>query len=185
MQTTCSNLIRSSAALLGLALAITSGTVFGREKISVPNSTVSHDALDALVGFTPLTAFEIAAKFPRTAPPGYVVGNARRTTSIAYDLKPQPITDAGLEQGLKVFGRLMGGMVPNLIWKRKEIIEMAGQRWIFLEMTSSAIDTDIYNIMLITPFDGKMLIFNFVTTKEDFVTQEAALRASVASIHLT
>ena len=182
MQTTCSNLSRSSAALLGLALAITSGTVFGREKISVPNSTVS---LDALVGFTPLTAFEIAAKFPRTAPPGYVVGNARRTTSIAYDLKPQPITDAGLEQGLKVFGRLMGGIISNLVWKRKEMIEMAGQCWIFLEMTSSAIDTDIYNIMLITPFDGKMLIFNFDSTKEDFATQEAALRASVASIRLT
>ena len=70
------------------------------------------------------------------------------------------------------------------MWKRKEIIEMAGQRWIFLEMTSSAIDTDIYNIMLITPFDGKMLIFNFNSTKEDFAEQEAALRASVASIRL-
>jgi hypothetical protein len=44
--------------------------------------------------------------------------------------------------------------------------------------------TDIYNLMLITPFDGKLLMFNFNATKEDFATQVAALRASVASIRL-
>lgn len=170
-----------AAALLGLVLAMSCSTLFAREKISVPGSTVS---LEAPAGFTSLTTDEIAAKFPRTRPPGYVVGNARRTTSIAYDLKPQPIKDDTLEEGLEMFGTLMGRIVPNLVWKRKEIIEMAGQRWIFLEMTSSAVDTDIYNIMLITPFEGKMLIFNFNSTKEDFVQQEAALRASVASIRL-
>ncbi len=182
MSPTRSHFIRSTATLLlGLALAITTSTLFAREKISIPGSTVS---LDAPAGFTPLTAAEIAAKFPRTRPPGFVVGNARRTTSIAYDLKPLPIKDDTLEEGLEVFGSMMGRMVPNLVWKRKEIISMAGQRWIFLELTSSAIDTDIYNIMLITPFDGKMLIFNFNSTKEDFAHQEAALRASVASIRL-
>ena len=181
MQLNRSKLIRHTTLLLGLALAITTAPLFAREKISIPGSTVS---LDAPAGFTPLTAAEIAVKFPRTTPPGYVVGNARRSTSIAYDLKPQAIKDAELEKGLEVFGTLMGRVVANVVWKRKEIIQMAGQRWIFLEMTSSAIDTDIYNIMLITPFEGKMLIFNFNSTKEDFVKQEAALRASVASIRL-
>ena len=181
MQLTCLTPSKFAATLLGLALAISCSAVFAREKMSVPGSTVS---LEIPAGFTPLTTADIAIKFPRTNPPGYVVGNARRTTSIAYDLKPQPIKDAGLEEGLQVFGTLMGRLIPNLVWKRKEIIEMAGQRWIFLEMTSSAIDTDIYNIMLITPFDGKMLIFNFNSTKEDFAEQEAALRASVASIRL-
>ena len=180
MQSTQSNLFRSVALLLGLLLAATA-TVFAREKITIPGSTVT---LEAPAGFTPLTAAEIAAKFPRTWPPGYVVGNARRTTSIAYDLKPQPIKDDTLEQGLEVFGTMMGRMVANVVWKRKEIISMAGQRWIFLELTSSAIDTDIYNIMLITPFEGQMLIFNFNSTKEDFAKQEAALRAIVASIRL-
>ena len=83
-----------------------------------------------------------------------------------------------------MFGTLMGRAIANLVWKRKEIVEMQGQRWIWLEMTSSAIDTDIYNIMLITPFDGRMVIFNFNSTKEEFAQNEAALRASVASIRL-
>jgi hypothetical protein len=132
----------------------------------------------------PLCVCQLGVKFPRTNPPKYVIGNARRGTSIAYDLKPTPIKEAELEKGLATFETLMARVVPNLVWKRKEIIEQAGQRWIYLEMTSSAIDTDIYNIMLVTPFDGKMLVFNFNSTKEEFVNQEAALCASVASIRL-
>ena len=180
MQSTQSNFFRSVVLALGLLLAATI-TVFAREKITIPGSTVT---LEAPIDFTPLTAEEIAVKFPRTKPPGYVVGNARRTTTIAYDLKPHPIKDDTLEQGLEVFGTIMGRIVANVVWKRKEIISMAGQRWIFLELTSSAVDTDIYNIILITPFEGQMLIFNFNSTKEDFPKQEAALRASVASIRL-
>jgi Flp pilus assembly secretin CpaC len=173
------NFIRHVAWSMGLLLALISGPVQAAEAINIPDTTVS---LQAPTGFTPLTDAEIAAKFPRTNPPKYVVGNARRTTSIAYDLKPNPIKEAELEKGLGVFETMLARVIPGLVWKRKEIIEQAGQRWIYLEMTSTAIDTDIYNIMLITPFDGKMLVFNFNATKNDFATQEAALRASVASI---
>ena len=184
MQSTQSNLLKSVALLLGLLLAVTP-TLSAGESISVPGSTVT---LEAPAGFTPLTAAkiaaEIAAKFPRTRPPGYALGNARRSTSIAYDLKPQAIKDAELEKGLEMFGTLTGRVVAKTAWKRKEIIQMAGQRWIFFELTPTAVDTDIHNIMLITPLEWQMLIFNFNSTKEDFAKQEAALRASVASIHL-
>ena len=59
---------------------------------------------------------------------------------------------------------------------------MLGQQWIYLEMSSRAIDTDIHNIMLITPLQGKMLIFNFNSTKAEFPKVEAELRASINSI---
>lgn len=110
----------------------------GGNRITTPGSTVS---LQAPTGFTPLTNAEIALKFPRDRAPKYVVGNARRTTSIAYDLELNPIKEAELEKGLEVFESPMVRMIPNLVWKRKEIIEQASQRWIYLEMTSSAIDT--------------------------------------------
>jgi hypothetical protein len=53
-----------------------------------------------------------------------------------------------------------------------------------METTSSAIDTDIYNIMMLTGYDNRMLIFNFNSTKEDFPKFEKALRASLASIQI-
>ncbi len=181
MPNTHSNFFRHLACALGLLLALNSGPLQAAEKISIPGTTVS---LEAPTGFTPLTSAEIKLKYPRNNPPQYVVGNTRRSTSIAYELKPNAIKEAELEKGLAVFETVLSRAIPNVVFKRKEIIEQAGQRWIYLEMTSSAIDTDIYNIMLITPFDGQMLVFNFNATKEDFATQEAALRASVASIRL-
>ena len=181
MPSTRSAFLRYTTFAWGLLLCASISTANAREKITIPGTTIS---LQAPVGFTPLTDTEIGNKFSRNSAPKYVMGNARRGTSIAYDLKPTPIKDAELEQGLATFETLMVRVVPNLVWKRKEIIEQAGQRWIYLEMTSSAIDTNIYNIMLITPFEGKMLIFNFNSTKEEFGEQEAALRASAALIRL-
>ena len=70
-------------------------------------------------------------------------------------------------------------MVPGIEWKKNEIIEQSGQKWLLMEMTSRAIDTDIYNIMLATGYQGKMLEFSFNSTKEDFSKFENSLRASL------
>ncbi len=51
-------------------------------------------------------------------------------------------------------------------------------------MMSRAVDTDIHNIMLVTPFRGGMLMFNFNSTREEFPRMEGALRRSLESISL-
>ncbi len=52
-------------------------------------------------------------------------------------------------------------------------------------MTSHAIDTDIYNIMLITSLKEKMLVLNFNSTAKEFPEIEASLRKSIQSIEFT
>ena len=73
-------------------------------------------------------------------------------------------------------------MIPGIQWKKNEIIEHSGQKWLLMEMTSNAIDTNIYNMLLLTGHEGKMLVFNFNSTKEDFPKYEAALRKSLKSV---
>lgn len=168
-------------AFLVAAALLASFALQAQTKLTLPNSTVSFEAPD---GFTQLSAEEIALKYPRGNPPKQVTGDARRTTSIAYDLKNNRLPESELEKGLAFFSDNLGKMIHGLVWKRKEIIELEGKRWIYLEMTSTAIDTDIHNIMLVTPHEGKMLMFNFNSTKEEFAKNELALRASLASIRL-
>jgi hypothetical protein len=62
------------------------------------------------------------------------------------------------------------------------IIELSGRKWVMLEMTSEAADTEIYNIVLATGYKGQLLMFNFNSTKKDFPNFEKALRESIASI---
>jgi hypothetical protein len=49
-------------------------------------------------------------------------------------------------------------------------------------MTSEAKDTDIHNIMLMTPQQSGFLVFNFNSTREEFPAVEAELRKAIESI---
>jgi hypothetical protein len=149
------------------------------ETFSIPDVGVSFEAPE---GFTKLDAAEIATKYPSNRGPAFVVGNTRRTTSIAYDLKPNGFPADKIGEVKEFFEKTFDRIIPGIEWKQKKLINMLGQQWIYLEMSSRAIDTDIHNIMLITPLQGKMLIFNFNSTKAEFPKVEADLRASITSI---
>lgn len=154
----------------------------GAATFSLPDGGVSFQAPD---GFSELSRQEIALKYPSNRAPAFVVGNPRRTTTIAFDLKPHDLPPEKLREVKQSFETLFDRIIPGIEWKQRKIINLQGQQWIHLEMTSRAIDTDLYNIMLITPRHGKMLIFNFNSTKGEFPAMEAALRKSIKTISLS
>ena len=119
-------------------------------------------------GFKPLSKELIAAKWPNSRPPAYAVGTPSGGTTVAYDLKPNEIPQDKLHEVKKAFTRSFESRIPGVEWRKNEIIEHSGQKWLVMEMTSRAIDQDIHNIVLITPHKGKMLMFNFNSTKKDF-----------------
>lgn len=151
------------------------------EPIKVGDTQVTFEAPE---DFKPLSKEIISTKWPTNRAPAYTVGTPKGTTTVAYDLKPHGIPQESLPEVQKTFTQLFARMIPGIDWKKNEIIEHSGQNWILMEMTSNAVDTDIYNIMLMTGFEGKMLVFNFNSTKEEFPKFEAALRKSLNSIKL-
>ncbi|MBX3420052.1 MAG: hypothetical protein KF752_00710 [Pirellulaceae bacterium] len=133
--------------------------------------------------YTPLTKEEIEFKFPSNRAPSYVIGNASRSTTIAFDVKNNPLHD-DLDRGLNEFKTLFDRIVPGIEWKGRKIIELQGQKWIYLEMVSRAADTNIHNIMLTTHYRGGMLIFNFNSTVEEFPEVESILRKCIETIKI-
>lgn len=87
-----------------------------------------------------------------------------------------------MEEAKATFMQMLPRMIPGLEWKEHKVITLSGRKWVYLEMTSHAIDTDIYNIMLFTGYRGQMLIFNFNSTREEFPQYEKALRKSIQTI---
>ncbi len=162
------------------ALIALSSTLFA-EPIKVAGTEVSFEAPD---GFKPLSKEMMAAKWPTNRAPAFAVGTPTGSTTVAYDLKPHLIPQEELPQAQKTFTELFERIIPGLAWKENKIIEHSGQKWLLMEMTSNAVDTDIYNIMFLTGFEGKMLMFNFNSTKKDFPKYEADLRESLKSIKL-
>lgn len=151
------------------------------EPVNVANTDITFEAPE---DFKPLSKELIAAKWPADQAPAYAVGTGTGSTTIAYDLKPHHIPQEALPDVQKSFTQLFERIIPGLKWKKNEIIEHSGQKWLLMEMISNASDTDIHNIMLVTGYEGKMLVFNFNSTKEDFPKYETALRKSINSVTL-
>ena len=145
----------------------------------IPDAGVSFKAPE---GFTELTSEEIGAKYASGRAPTFVAGNAQRTTTIALELKPQALTKDKLPHVNASFETLFDRVIPRIDWKQKKLIDMQGQQWIYLEMTSRASEADIYNIMLVTPHRGRMLVLNLNSTKSDFPAVEKELRKSLETI---
>jgi len=167
--------------LLSLLFAIATAQPALAQRVTIPGTTISFAPPP---GFTALTADEIAAKYVRGRPPRFVVGNKSRGTTVAYDFRPHAIPDAELERAMASFEQVFERLIAGIDWKKREVITLAGQRWILLEMSSTAIDTDIHNILLVTPHDGQLAMLNFNSTKQQFPALEAALRQSIASIQV-
>ena len=134
--------------------------------------------------FTELSQAEINVKYPSVNAPKQVIGTEGRATTIAYQLHAQPVKESDLPDVQKAFTQIFDRVIPGIEWKQNALVDLVGQKWLVLEMTSRAIDQDIHNIVLITPHKGKMLMFNFNSTKKDFPKMEKLLRDSIKSITL-
>lgn len=170
--------------LRGLLFLILSLTLSQAETISLESGAIIFQVPD---NFTPLTVNEIQAKYPSIRAPRLVVGNANRTVTVAYDTKPsgvppEKMVDSELPEAQKAFAHTFSRVVPGIRWIKNEIITLNGKKFIYLELTSNAIDQDIHNIILITFFREKIFLVNFNSTKTEFNTMGPILKKCANSV---
>jgi len=135
-------------------------------------------------GFTALSPAEIQVKYARGHPPQFVMGNTLRTTMIAYELRAIPLLEEQLAEVKSSVETTLSQTFPGMEWKKKALVKMHGRSWIHFEYTTRGVDYDVYNIMLLTPFSGKVLLLNFSSPKEQFRKTESVLRKSIQTIAL-
>ncbi len=155
-------------------------TVFGGT-ITLDGGNISFEVIDE---FKPIPKEWIELKFPGTSGPKYAIGNESGSTTISYDLKPHIIPQDKIDEIRAEFTKMLSKRMPEIKWVENKTIELSGRKWVYFEMTSTAIDTDVYNIMLFTGYKDQMLVFNFNSTKEEFQKYELALRKSIKTINI-
>lgn len=171
-------LVKSAFHLLGAVLLCQS---LQAGEIEVDGRNLTFQSPEGFRDFTPEM---ISAKFPNSRAPQHVIGNASGTTCIAYEITQNAITPDQLPQAREALTQTFDRVVPGIQWVENKIIEKDGTKWIYLEMTSRAVDQDIHNMMLATSYKGRFLVFNFNSTKKEFPDYEAALRSSIDSIRM-
>ena len=152
--------------------------ILGNE-IEIPNSSISFTAPE---GFKPFSKEIIEAKWPARRAPEWVIGSESTSTSIAFGLRPNDISNTPLEKLRDYLKQTLSRIGPGVDWLRAEVININGKDWVYLEFTSNAINADIHNIILASSHRDKMAMFNFNSTKEEFSKYEDALKESIESI---
>lgn len=145
--------------------------------------------LDGRLTFTPPSGFkrlspnEIRVKYPNgTTPPVYAFADKNVDTSIAVNLLQ---TEMLYNQLPEIHQGMIAGLpeqIPGLRWIRRDIKTINNITWGVLEFLSKVPDGDAHNIMLLTSFDGQLLLFNFSSSTEEFKKVENDLLMSIFSI---
>lgn len=161
------------------SLILTLAPIVDAKTISLQDGAITFEAPDE---FEAIPEDVLAIKYPSSRAPRYVIGNDNAGTTIAYDLKANPIPEDKIEEVRDYLTGVFERVIPGTEWVENKIIDHAGRQWIYFELTSNAIDTDIYNIMLFTDYQDQTLMFNFNSTRQQFEHYEDDLRRSVASI---
>ena len=168
-----------------LQLLASIALTYGKE-ISFSDGYILFEVPD---DYTALSQSEMDIKYPSKQGPRMAVGNDTRAISIAYDLQETEIpAEAMVEKELpnaqQYFTQVYNRLIPGIQWVENKIIKQAGIKWMYFEMTSRGIDTDIHNIVLMSFYENKLLIFNFNSTQTLFENNKETLLNSIASIKI-
>jgi hypothetical protein len=169
--------------ILCITILIFSIPCFAGEQVILFDGRLSFELPD---GFSTMPKDIAKIKYPmETHRPKYIYSNSKASTSIAVNLTENSSLQSQQLAEFKTFmEQTLVRMTPGLKWVKKEIITLNGTEWARLEFMSNAIDTDIHNIMLMTSFQGKPLMLNFNSTKEEFASVEKGLSDSIRSIKI-
>lgn len=167
--------------LLILICCLVAQPVFANERVALGDGRVSFIPP---AGFKQLVKEEIAKKYFRGNPPQYAFANETLSTSVAITFSSTNLSPEQLPEYKDAMETMLPRLIPGLQWLKREFVEMTGRKWLHLEMTSHAIDTDIHNHIYSTSFNGKALIFGFNSTVKEYPKMKEALEKSVQTIKL-
>ena len=167
--------------VLGVFFSLVITTVSYSTEVSLDNGGVI---------FTPPKGFQkmpddlLRLKYPSERRPRIVYGNKDYSVTVGVKFTENLLSIDELGALQQMYEETLPRMVPNLEWVSKRILEINGNQWLVMEFRSSAIDTDIHNIMCSTSYKGKMLLFNFNSTVKRFKKYQNKLLNSIFSIHI-
>jgi len=118
------------------------------------------------VNFAPMSKEMVDLKYPSLNQPDEVLSESTGAVSLAFSYTDNKVEVTDFEVFKTILKKSFSNLYPTAQWKRNEIINQNGSTFIVLEFTSTAIDTQIHNIMYGTSVNGRLMLISFNTTIE-------------------
>ena len=107
-------------------------------------------------------------KYPNGIRPNEVYSNESGSVNVAINHTQNAMSQRQIGSFHKELEAMFKKLYPKATWYNSGIIEINGRKWLTLNFTMSAADTDIRNIMVGSSVAGKLLLVSFnVTVQEE------------------
>jgi hypothetical protein len=112
-------------------------------------------------GWKPMSEELIKIKYPGTRPPKLVYSDNTGAISLAFNHTESKANPENLEKYKDVLKESLENAYPDAVWEESGMKEINGKKMGFFRIITDTPNDKIYNYMLFTDFDGKLLICSF------------------------
>lgn len=123
-------------------------------------------------------------KYPTENRPSLIYTNESASVNIAFRIIDKKTASSDLPIILDVFKKSFDNQYSSLQWFKSAIEKVNGRNVGIMELITPAIDTEIYNFMLFTDLDGKLLVATFNCTIEQMTAWEQISEQIIYSIQV-
>lgn len=131
--------------------------------VTVLNGTVSLLIPD---GFQVMDEQTLMAKYPAANRPSLAYTSETGAVNIALNHTPTPLRASQLRSLHGQMDTAIRQQFPDAKWYFSGFTHINGREWMQLDFQSTAVDTNVRNIMVATAADGRMLLVSFNVTQE-------------------
>ncbi len=118
-------------------------------------------------GWKPMSQDLIKIKYPGVRPPKLVYSDVSGSISIAFNHTDSKASPELLEKYKEYLKKSLTTAYPDAVWEEDGIKEINGKKSGVFRLTTDALDDKIYNYMVFTDMDEKLLICSFNCVKKN------------------
>ena len=148
--------------LISIVLIAATMAIIDLEKKSILNNKV-----EILVpkGFEIMSEEMMKAKYPSERRPTLIFTDKEGTINLAFNHITSKASQEQLEMYKENFVSTFKILYPSAEWKSTGIKEINGRKVAYLELITTAVDTEVYNLLFFTDVDGRLLLCTFNCVK--------------------
>lgn len=135
-------------------------------------------------GFEIMSEEMLKVKYPAEDRPTLVYTNEAGSVNVAVNLTVHPASQDLMEPYKENFVASFKNLYPSASWKGNGVTTIDDRKVGFLELTTPATDTEIYNLLFFTDVQDKLLLCTFNCTKEQLVEWQTSAKEIMNSLKL-
>lgn len=112
-------------------------------------------------GWKPMNEELVKIKYPGTRPPKLVYSDVTGGISLAFNHTDSKASPENLEKYKEVLKTSLENAYPDAVWEEEGIKEINGKNVGFFRVITDANNDKIYNYMVFTDLEGRLLICSF------------------------